>query len=917
MLLGRRAECELLDQLIRAVREGESQALVIRGEAGVGKTALLAYVAERAAGCRLVRVAGVQSEMELAFAALHQLCTPMLDRLDRLPGSQRDAIGTAFGLQAGHAPDRFLVGLAVLSLMAEQAEEQPLVCLLDDAQWLDRASAQALAFVARRLFAESVAVVFTVRASSGEAELEGLPQLEIGGLSEPDARKLVSSAIHEPFDQQVRDRIVAEARGNPLALLELPRGLTHAELAGGFGLPTGHGLASGIEDSFRRQLSRVSSDTRWLLLLAAAEPLGEPELVWRAARQLGIEADAAAAAAATGLCDFDATVRFRHPLVRSAVYRAASLEERRTAHGALADATDPGVDPDRHAWHKAHATTGPNEEVAAALERSASRAQARGGLAAAAAFLKRAAELTPEPEQRGRRTLHAAQATQQAGAFDEALRLVEMAEAEPLDELQRARAGLLRGQIAFASSHGNDAPPLLLEAAKRLEPLDIALGRHTYLEAFAAAMFAGRLAGPVGLREVAEAARAARQPAQPPRASDLLLGGLALLFTEGYLAAAPTLREALNTFRDEKSTRDEGLPWLWLACITAADLWDDETWYTLSTRDVTICREAGALSDLLIALSSRVYVLLLAGELAAAASLVEELEAITEVTGSELAPYGALGLSAWRGREAEAVELIEASMSNVVVRGQGNGVTLLQWARALVYNGLGRYGDALLAAEEASAYREEMAASSNWGLIELIEAAARSDNTKRATEALRTLSESTRVCGTDWALGVEARSRALLSEGEDAEDHYRESIERLRRTRVRVELARAHLLYGEWLRRERRRLEAREQLRTAHEMFTAMGVEAFAERAARELRATGETARKRTVATSGHLTPQEAQVARLASEGHTNTEIGSRLFLSPRTVEYHLRKVFTKLRITSRNELRDRLRGQSDTALSR
>jgi DNA-binding CsgD family transcriptional regulator len=902
VLRGRHGECETLDRLLEAVRAGESRTLVLRGEPGVGKTALLEYVAERASVCRVARAAGMQSEMELAFAGLHQLCAPMLDRLERLPGPQRDALGTAFSLSAGDPPDRFFVGLAVLSLLAEVARERPLVCLVDDAQWLDQASAQALAFVARRLLAESVAVVFAVRTQGEEQALTGVPELVVEGLRESDARALLASVIRGPLDERVRDRIVAETRGNPLALLELPRGVTPAELAGGFGLPDSPALSGRIEDSFRHRVERLPAETRLLLLVAAAEPVGEPLVVWRAGERLGIGIDAAAPATAAGLLEVGAQLRFRHPLVRSAVYRAASPQERRSVHRALAQVTDPEVDPDRRAWHRAQAAPGPDEDVSEELERSAGRAQARGGFAAAAAFLEHAAGLTPDPARRAQRALAAAQAKHQAGAPDAALGLLAIAQAGPLDELERARVDLLRAQIAFAVNRGSDAPPLLLEAARRLEPLDARLARETYLDALLAAMFAGSLASGGGLLAVAAAVRGAPPPAHPPRAPDLLMEGLALRITEGYAAGVPTLKRALRAFGSEHLPREEEIRWHWLACHTAHDLWDDETWVALATQHLELARDRGVLTELPLALVARVYMHLYAGELATAESLIEEVEAVVEATGSQLAPYGALELAALEGREAEVFELIEARMHEVVARGEGMGLTLIQNATALLYNGLGHYEEALAAALRTAEHAEELG-TSTWALPELIEAAARSGHGQLAADALERLSETTRASGTEWALGIEARSRALLCEGETAERLYREAIERLGRTRVRVELARARLLYGEWLRRENRRLDAREQLRTAHEMLAAMGAEAFAQRAARELAATGETARKRTVETSGELTAREAQIAWLASDGLSNTEIGARLFLSPRTVEYHLTKIFAKLDISSRHQL--------------
>jgi DNA-binding CsgD family transcriptional regulator len=901
-LQGRREEREALERLLGAVRSGQSRVLVVSGEAGVGKTALLESVIGSASGFRVVRAAGVESEMELAFAALQQLCAPMLDRLEGLPAPQQDALAVAFGLRAGDAPDRFLVGLAVLSLLAEAAEEGPLVWIVDDAQWLDRASAQSLVFVARRLLAESVALVLVTREPGDE--LEGLPKLVVDGLRDRDARALLGSVLPAPLDERVRERIVAETRGNPLALLELPRGLTPAELAGGFGLPDVPGLSGRIEDSFRRRLEGLPVETQRLLLVAAAEPVGDPVLVWRAAGRLGIAVQAAADT--DGLLTIGARVTFRHPLVRSAVYRAASPDDRQATHRALADATDPEVDPDRRAWHLAQATPGFDEDVAAELERSAGRARARGGLAAAAAFLERAAALTPDPSRRAERALAAAHAKRQAGAFDAALRLVAIAESGPLDELQRAQVDLLRAQIAFASSRGNDAPPLLLKAAKRLEPLDQRLARETYLEALTAVFFPGILASDETVLETARAARAAPPASQPPRASDLLLDGLALLITEGYAAGAPMLRSAVNSLRDEDISRGEGRRWLSLGSRVAAFLWDDEAWDVLSARFVQLARDAGALSVLPSALTTRSGVEMFAGRLAIVSSLFNEVMAVNEATGANLAPYVGLARVTFQGREAEAARLIESATREVMARGEGRGLTFIHWVTAVLYNGLGCYEEALAAARQAG---EDIHASwwRNWGLVELIEAAARSGKPDLAVDALGQLSQTTSASGTDWALGIEARSRALLSEGEAAETLYRKAIETLARTRVRVELARAHLLYGEWLRRERRRLDAREQLRRAHKLFTQFGMEAFAERARVELEATGEHARKRTVETLDNLTPQETQVSRLAADGATNQEIAAQLFISPSTVDYHLRKAFRKLGVKSRHQLNQHL----------
>jgi DNA-binding CsgD family transcriptional regulator len=753
-------------------------------------------------------------------------------------------------------------------------------------------------FVARRLLAESVALVLVTRDPS--RELEGFPRLVVEGLRDGEALALLRSVLHVPLDERVRERLVAETAGNPLALLELPRGLTPAELAGGFGLPVTLPLSGRIEDSFRRRLEGLAAETQRLLLVAAAEPVGDPVLVWRAAGQIGVGLQAAANT--DGLLSIGTRVVFRHPLVRSAVYQAASPEERRAVHRALADATDAQADPDRRAWHLAQATSGLDEEVASELERSAGRAQARGGLAAASAFLERAAALTPQRSRRAARALAAAQAKHLAGASDGALELLSVAAAGPLDEFHCAQVDLLRGRIVAVSSRGSEAPPLLLKAARRFEPLDAAAARETYLELLAAALFAGPLATSGGVVEAATATRAGPKAPVPPRAWDLLLDGLALLITEGYQAGAPTLKRALGMFRSDSSSTDEELRWLWLACQTAMDLWDDDSWDVLSARFVQLVRSAGALAVLPLALSSRVGIMVYAGEFAEAAVLIEEIEAVSAVAGSRLGPYAALALTAWQGRESDVAELIAGSMEEVVERGEGIALRAIHWAEAFVHNCAGRYEAAFVAAEQAVDYPVTLL-HARWALIELIEAAAHTGKREAGAAALERLVETTRASASDWALGIEARCRALMAAPNDADALYREAIDRLRRTRVRAELARAHLLYGEWLQRQGRRSEAREQLRIAHEMAGRLGIDALAERISSGLRATGEHARKRTVITRDDLTAQEAQVARLAADGATNREIAAQLFISPSTVDYHLRKAFRKLGVKSRHQL--------------
>jgi DNA-binding CsgD family transcriptional regulator len=588
--------------------------------------------------------------------------------------------------------------------------------------------------------------------------------------------------------------------------------------------------------------------------------------------------------------------------VRSAVYGSASPQERQQVHGALSGATDPERDPDRHAWHRAHAAAGPDEAVAAELERSAGRARARGGLAAAAAFLERATALTLDPARRTERALEAASAKVRAGAFDAARDLLAIAEAGPLSDFQQARIDLIGAELAFLTNRGSDAPPLLLKAARRLEPIDLELSRATYLQALTAGYFAGRLALGGGAAEVARAAANAPRAPHPPRAPDLLLDGLIAHHNDGYRAGLPILRKALNLFGTGMSV-DEELRWHWVAGIVARYVWDDHSWDVLSDRHVRLARSVGALSELPVALNSRAFMLLFAGELAAAASLIQQLQPAIEATGSNRVPYSALGLAAFAGRQADAASMMDAIITDISLRGEGIGLTISEWASAVLNNGLGNYEKAVTAVERATDYLGEMI-TPPWPAVELIEAAARSGRTDMAADVLRPLAEFTTASGTDWALGIEARSRALVSEGDAAERLYRESIERLGRTRIRADLARAHLLYGEWLRRERRRLDAREQLRLALNMLEAMGMDAFAERARRELLATGETARKRNVASGDEqLTAQEAQIARMARDGLSNPEIAARMFISPRTVQYHLSKVFTKLGIESRTQL--------------
>jgi DNA-binding CsgD family transcriptional regulator len=901
LIRGRSTELARLDALLEAARAGQSGTLVLRGEAGIGKTALLDYVASGADEARVLRADGVEAEMELPFAALHQLCAPVLGGLGRLPAPQCDALRIAFGLSSGAQPDRFLVGLAVLTLLSDAAETEPLVCILDDAQWLDRSSAQVLSFVARRLEAEGVLMLFAERDSDQAGELAGLPELPVERLSSAEARELLAAANLGVLDESVRDRIVAEAHGNPLAVLELPRALLPASLAGGFAVSDASPLEGRIAASFRARVKELPGETQRLLLLAAAEPLGDPVLLWRAAAELGLAAEAVAPAEAADLLSLGTRVTFRHPLLRSAIYEAAPHEERRAAHGALANATSE-IDPDRRAWHRAYATLAPDEEVAAELERSAERARARGGLAAAAAFLERAAELTPDPRRRAQRALGAARRKRLAGLHEPASALLAMAEQGPLSDLERALALRLRAQIAWDEGPGEATGPLL-DAAQRLEPLDVRLARETHLEALYAASNAARLGG--GVLAPARAARAAPPASGSPDASDLLLDALAMLFTDGHTAAAPLLREALAKSRAELGRDEHAMRSLRMAARTAAEILDAATCHTLAARHVQIAREDGVLLVLPVTLNYLAAMYIYEGDLDAAAILLDESDSISRSTTGGPGDVMRLLLAAYRGDEGETSRLSGVLEGVAGAIGDGLILTVCEYATAVLHNGLGHY-DAAFAAAERAAARDDFSVSS-WALPELVEAGVRSGRHDVAVDALESLVERTHAADTDFSHGLEACSRALVSNGAAVEEAYREAIDSLGRTPMRMYLARARLLYGEWLRRANRRTDSRAQLGAAHEFFAEVGADGFAERAARELLATGATPRKRRDDTRGQLTAQEAQIAMLARDGHTNPEIGAQLFLSPRTVEWHLRKVFMKLDIGSRRDLRNAL----------
>src|ERR1700722_19465316 len=826
-LLGRRSECQILDRVLLAAQAGHGGAMVICGEPGIGKSTLLDHAMKSAAAFKVLRAVGNEAEKELPFVAAQQLCAPTLDTLHELPAPHRDALGVAFGHVAGSPPDRLFVGLALLGLLSQLASEQPVLCVIDDAQWLDRESAQVFAIAARRLRSEHIAFLFGAR--TVPTDLSGLPCLPVFGLGQAEARALLRSTLPDPFDELVFERMLGETRGNPLALLELPRGLTAAELAGGFILPASVPMAGRIEASFQRRIAKLPASSQRLLLVAAAEPTGDPALGWRAAQRLGVDESAGAEVEADGLLEVSPQVFFRHPLVRSAVYGGAAPADRRDVHRALAEATDAGLDPDRRAWHLAQAAWHPDDNLATDLEVSADRAQARGGIAAAAAFLERAAELPVGSKARADRMLAAAEAKRQAAALEAALELAASAERSPLGDHQRAEVEVLRARVSFTSERGGEAPGLLLAAAQHLEIHDPRRAREIYLDGMTAALFAGKLASTGNARDVAKAVLAAPHPPGPPSASDLLLQGLAVLVAEGPVDGTPTFRQALDAFRSDTVGPEERLRWSWLAGRTAALIWDYDAWDAFTRDQVVAARAAGAGTGLPLTLSESAGVQLFAGRLSEAEALFEQADAAADATGTKSAQYASVMVAAFRGCEREARPLIDAAAKDFAARGEGMGANLTGCADAALYNGLARYDEAYIAAENALEDPYEL-----WFWpqvpVELIEAASRTGRTAAATAAFERLSESTGASGTAWAAAVEDRCRALISKGAVAEELYRSAIDRLVPTALRLDLARTHLLFGEWLRRESRPADAREELRAAHRLFPDFGCERYAER---------------------------------------------------------------------------------------
>jgi DNA-binding CsgD family transcriptional regulator len=904
-LVGRPVERERLVSLLGYAAQGLSAVLVVEGEAGVGKTVLLDDLVATAAsrGVSTFRLVGLEPETPLGYAALHRLLQPFRSDIERLPEPQRDALRSALGLIGSSPPDRFLVGLGVLTLLADAASAAPLLVVIDDANWLDQESLVVLGFAARRLHAEGVVMVFAVRAPSGlPAELFGLPEMVVGGLAEDASLALLAALTEAGVARHVGARLAVELRGNPLALVEVVRELSPGQMAGGESLPDPLPVGAALQGVFDRRVARLAPSSRVLLALAAAEPTAPPSQLWRASARLGIDPDAAAFDVGDVLEVTGDAIVFRHPLARAAAYRATPAGLRRQVHQTWAAVADEGTGRDRVAWHLANAAASPDDGVAARLEEAAEQVRARGGYAATATFLSRAADLSVDPVLKARRYVAAASAELTAGAPQRAAALLDQAERGALAEADRLRAERLQADLAYAM--GGTPTDQFLAAGRSSMPIDPAFGRETVLRALEFAIYAGR-------NVFAPAASTARQIlagapiATPPLTSvDGLLYGL--LERDRSSEAAPLFRGALDALRERSLADESRLPWMPLGTMAAVDLLDLDAKADLVTEYARIARERGALATLPVALINVADACVYQGRYAVAEAALAESRSVSVALGSQHQDADRPGLAdvsvlASRGHHDEAWALgraVAAALSSV---GAAGGVSHVRLWLAVLEIAFGNYGEALDLATYV--FEEDLLA---WGtpvLPNLVEAAVRSDKADMAERALARLEERVEASGALWGLGLLARSRALVSAADWAEQHYRDAIDLLERTTAAPDLARAHLLYGEWLRRERRRREARHHLRRAYDMFGGMGAEAFARRARIELNATGERARQRQAGTETALTPQEAQIAGLVTEGLTNRDIAARLFVSPATVEYHLRKMFRKLGVSSRTQL--------------
>ncbi|RDH74699.1 helix-turn-helix transcriptional regulator [Mycolicibacterium moriokaense] len=903
ILFGREGEQQRLAAVLDLARDGAGGVLVVRGEAGIGKTALLADAIARASDLAVVQISGAEIEMELAYAGLQQLCTPLMGFVDRLPVPQANALRVAFGLEDGAAPDRLLVSFAVLTLLAEASSDQPIVCVVDDAQWIDTATLQTMAFVARQILADPVSIIFGVRDDGVESELGMFPELLLHGLDARSARAMLDALLPSPVDEHIRETLLAEAHGNPLALSEVRNALRTQELDGGYALATAMSTESRIRQTVMDRLRELPSRTVTLLLIAAAEPAGRSEWVWWAATSLGIDGGAAEPAQSVDLIHVNGGIQFRHPLIRAAVYGSATPTQRRRVHRALAEVIAGRGAADYRAWHAAHAVGAADEQVAHELVNVANRASARGGVAGAAAFLALAVKLTPDPVVRAHRALDAALTKLQAGLPDAARQILTVTAECQDDESVSARAELIRARIALATRRDEEAPPLLLAAAGRLAAVDVALSRETYLEAISAAILAGRLTTEENhtTRAVARAAEHAPPAPQPARSIDLLLDGLVVRLNEGRTAAASRLQQAMHAFLQEDSAVIGDPRWHDLSHRVCLDLFDLDTYDQLIDRQVTSLRQAGSLSMLPVALWTASAWAVTCGRFTDAASLLDESDAIIAATGAPVNSSSRAYLAAYQGEVGGDLS-VEASIESATTRGEGFDVTVALYATTILYNALGRYPEAFAAALTGARYDD--VGLQGYLLAELVESAVRAGEQAVAADALARLLDQTSASPTPTALGLASRSKALVTDGPQADADFRDAVANLNRSPARLYLARTHLVYGEWLRRAKRRAEARVQLVTAHEMFTAIGANGFAARASRELEAGGEGVKSATTVADG-LTAQERHIVKLARDGLTNPEIGYRLFISTRTVEWHLSKIFIKLAVKSRRELRD------------
>ncbi|WP_160150828.1 ATP-binding protein [Microbacterium timonense] len=899
-MLDRHKERSRLDDLIERLREGGSSTLLLNGGAGVGKTTVLTHLTSRSAGMQVLTVTGVQSEMRLPYSALHQLCRPLMPALPSLPAPQRAALEIMFGMREGAFPDRFLLGLATLSLLGEASRTQPVLCVIDDAQWLDEGSAHVLGFVARRLRVESVGMVFAVRTPGDTSAFDGLPRLAVAGLGRADAEALLTSLVPGPIDPRALNRILDEADGNPLSLVEAARVLARAEISTGLILRHGSVKPHQLEERFRARVAVLPAETRRLLLVAAADPTADPQLIGEASDRLAIDPDAILPAAEAGLCAPGLPVRFRHPLIRSAVYRAADPDAVRSTHAALAEVSAGRGDPDLLSWHRAQSAAGIDEAAAIGLAEAGERARARGGGIAAAAFLREALTLTADSRRRARWQLRLAQTELASGRYRLAADEVENALHGDLDEALAAEATLTRARVEFARERGGLAVPLLLDAARRLRPRAPDAAREAYFEALSAAMFGSSLSE-TDVRLVSREWLASGLVGDP-RVPYALLDAMASVLRDETPGALHTLQRAVGAFGVPVPGEREHLPWLWHATIAALAVWDMETWDAVSARHLELARAAGDYAELPIALTTRTYLHLFAGNMPAALAAVREMEVITAATRGGMNPSGAVGAAALQGEDARLRKLVESTIADAHGRADGSGVAVAHWAAALLHNSRGRYRDAREWASRASELHNPLHSATNWALVESVEAASRLPDVDPG-EDLERLRAATVASGSDWGTGVYERSLALTSADDSAEDHYVAALESLERSGSRLDGARASLVYGEWLRRRRRQSQAREHLQRAYRAFTDMGMSGFGARARAELEASGERARKEWAGDRALLTGQETQIAQLAVEGLTNGEIATRLFLSSRTVEHHLAKVFGKLHITSRQQL--------------